>query len=115
MFSYPQLYKEVDYLHLSLQLKSSVEIFYVKNQKVTQPLIREIDFEKHNTNLIIGTNGAGKSTIVNLLPRLYEVEKGDIRIDGVSIKQISKKSLRESLSFVPQKPFLFFDTIYSNN
>lgn len=81
-----------------------------------QWILKNISFtiKKGETIALVGATGAGKSTIVNLLPRLYEVEKGDIRIDGVSIKQISKKSLRESLSFVPQKPFLFFDTIASN-
>ena len=70
--------------------------------------------KKGDTVAIVGATGAGKSTIVNLLPRLYEVELGEIRIDGVSIKQFSKKSLRECLSFVPQKPFLFFDTVEAN-
>jgi ABC-type multidrug transport system fused ATPase/permease subunit len=51
---------------------------------------------------------------VNLLPRLYEVELGEIRIDGVSIKKFSKKSLRECFSFVSQRPFLFFDTVEVN-
>lgn len=69
---------------------------------------------KGDTVAIVGATGAGKSTIVNLLPRLYEVELGEIRIDGVSIKQFSKKSLRECLSFVPQRPFLFFDTVEAN-
>lgn len=70
--------------------------------------------KKGETVAIVGATGAGKSTIVNLLPRLYEVEMGEIRIDGISIKEFSQQSLRECLSFVPQKPFLFFDTIAAN-
>lgn len=63
---------------------------------------------------IVGATGAGKSTIVNLLPRLYEIQKGSIKVDGVSIKEIKKSSLRKLFSFVSQKPFLFLDTIRAN-
>ncbi|MBM3191988.1 MAG: ABC transporter ATP-binding protein [Chlamydiae bacterium] len=81
-----------------------------------QWILKNVSFtiKKGETVALVGATGAGKSTIVNLLPRLYEVEQGDITIDGISIKKLSKKSLRELLSFVPQKPFLFFDTIASN-
>jgi len=66
------------------------------------------------TVAIVGPTGAGKSTIVQLLPRLYDVEKGEIRINGLSIKNYTQKSLRENIAFVPQKPFLFLDTINEN-
>jgi ABC-type multidrug transport system fused ATPase/permease subunit len=79
-------------------------------------ILRNVSFsiKKGDTVAIVGATGAGKSTIVNLLPRLYEVELGEIRIDGVSIKKFSKKSLRECFSFVSQRPFLFFDTVEVN-
>jgi len=79
-------------------------------------VLKNVSFsvKKGETVAIVGATGAGKSTIVNLLPRLYEVELGEIRIDGISIKEFSQLSLREALSFVPQKPFLFFDTIAAN-
>lgn len=63
---------------------------------------------------IVGPTGSGKSTIVQLLPRLYEVQQGEIRIDGLPLKAYTQKSLRESIAFVPQKPFLFLDTIAEN-
>jgi putative ABC transport system ATP-binding protein len=63
---------------------------------------------------IVGPTGAGKSTIVQLLPRLYEIQKGAITIDGRSISDYTCRSVRESISFVPQKPFLFLDTISEN-
>lgn len=69
---------------------------------------------KGKTVAIVGPTGAGKSTIVQLLPRLYDVQKGEIRIDGKMIKAYTQKSLRESIAFVPQKPFLFLDTVYEN-
>ncbi len=69
---------------------------------------------KGETVAIVGTTGAGKSTIVQLLPRLYDIQQGEIRIDGTSIKDFTQKSLRRQLGFVSQKPFLFYDTIASN-
>ncbi len=66
------------------------------------------------TVAIVGPTGAGKSTIVQLLPRLYDVEEGEIRINGISVKNYTQKSLRENIAFVPQKPFLFLDTINEN-
>ncbi len=69
---------------------------------------------KGETVAIVGPTGAGKSTIVQLLPRLFEPEKGEILIDGISISNYNPKSIRESIAFVPQKPFLFLDTIEEN-
>lgn len=63
---------------------------------------------------IVGPTGAGKSTIVQLLPRLYDIQKGEIRINGQCLKSFTQKSLRDSISFVPQKPFLFLDSIAEN-
>jgi ABC-type multidrug transport system fused ATPase/permease subunit len=63
---------------------------------------------------IVGPTGAGKSTIVQLLPRLYDAQKGQIRIDDLPLKEYTQGSLREAIAFVPQKPFLFVDTIANN-
>lgn len=63
---------------------------------------------------LVGPTGAGKSTIAQLLPRLYEIEKGEILIDGRPITSFTQKSLRESIAYVPQKSFLFFDTVAEN-
>lgn len=70
--------------------------------------------KKGQTVAIVGPTGSGKSTIVQLLPRLYDIEKGEIRIDGKAIHSYTQKSLRESIAFVPQKPFLFYDTVAAN-
>lgn len=70
--------------------------------------------EKGKTIAIVGPTGAGKSTIVQLLPRLYDIHKGEIRINGKSITTFTQKSLREQIAFVPQKPFLFLDTVEEN-
>lgn len=63
---------------------------------------------------IVGPTGAGKSTIVQLLPRLYNIQKGEIRIDGAPLMGFTQRSLREMIAFVPQKPFLFVDTVANN-
>lgn len=63
---------------------------------------------------IVGPTGGGKSTIVSLLTRLFEPQSGVITIDGVPIQQITQKSLREFFAVVPQKPFLFHDTVREN-
>jgi ATP-binding cassette subfamily B protein len=63
---------------------------------------------------LIGSTGSGKSTVVNLIPRFFEVSKGSIRIDGVDIRELSQYDLREQIGFVPQKGLLFSGTIDSN-
>ncbi len=66
------------------------------------------------TTAIIGSTGSGKSTLVNLLPRLYDVTEGAIEIDGINIKDMKLKKLRNMIGFVPQKGILFSGTIDSN-
>lgn len=80
------------------------------------PALEHISFtaKPGQTTAIIGSTGSGKSTIVNLLPRFYDVTGGDILIDGVSVKQMSQHALREKIGFVPQKGVLFTGTIRSN-
>ena len=66
------------------------------------------------TTAIIGSTGCGKSTLVNLIPRFYDVTKGEILVDGVDLREMSKHALREKLGYVPQKGVLFSGTIESN-
>lgn len=66
------------------------------------------------TTAIIGSTGSGKSTLVNLIPRLYDVTEGSITIDGKDIRDITMKSLRDEIGYVPQKGILFSGTIASN-
>lgn len=79
-------------------------------------VLKDLSFtvKKGETIAIVGPTGAGKSTIVSLLPRLYDVEKGAILIDGKPLQSFTQKSLREHIAFVPQKPFLFMDTVREN-
>jgi ATP-binding cassette subfamily B protein len=66
------------------------------------------------TTAFLGTTGSGKSTIVSLIPRFYEVTGGAIYIDGVDIREVTQHDLREKIGFVPQKSSLFSGTIESN-
>ena len=70
--------------------------------------------KKGETVALVGGTGVGKSTIVQLIPRLYDIQKGEILVDSKPIQSYTQKSLREQISFVPQKPFLFYDTVAAN-
>ena len=63
---------------------------------------------------LVGSSGAGKTTLVNLIPRFYELTSGHIRIDGVDIREVTIKSLREQIAMVAQENILFHDTVWNN-
>lgn len=79
-------------------------------------ILEDINFTARpgETTAIIGSTGSGKSTVVNLLPRFYDVTGGELCIDGVNVKDVSQKDLRDIIGFVPQKGVLFSGTIESN-
>lgn len=81
-----------------------------------EDVLHDIDFVARpgETTAIIGSTGCGKSTLVNLIPRLYDVSDGRILLDGKDIRNISMSDLREEIGFVPQKGVLFSGTIASN-
>jgi len=79
-------------------------------------ILEDINFtaEAGKITAIIGSTGSGKSTIVNLIPRFYDVTSGELLVDGVNVKDLSQKELRDIIGFVPQKGMLFSGTIESN-
>ncbi len=81
-----------------------------------EEILTDINFtaKPGETTAIIGSTGSGKSTIVNLLPRFYDVTRGELLIDGTNIKDVGVKELRKKIGFVPQKGILFSGTIKSN-
>ena len=81
-----------------------------------EEILTDINFtaKPGETTAIIGSTGSGKSTVVNLLPRFYDVTRGEILIDGENIKDVELKELRNKIGFVPQKGILFSGTIESN-
>ena len=80
------------------------------------PVLHNISFtaEPGQTTAIIGSTGSGKSTLLYLIPRFYDVTQGSITIDGIDLRQVRQNDLREIMSFVPQKGFLFQGDIAEN-
>ncbi len=97
-------------------LENGIEFRNVSFRYRDEWVLKDLSFtiKKGETVALVGPTGAGKSTIAKLLPRLYDIQEGEILIDGRSIKGYTQRSLREQIAFVPQKPFLFFDTIKEN-
>ena len=81
-----------------------------------KPVLKDICFKAKagQTIAILGPTGSGKSTLVHLLPRLYDSQEGEITIDGVNVKEIDKKWLRHNVGIVLQEPFLFSKTLRDN-
>jgi ATP-binding cassette subfamily B protein len=82
----------------------------------TTPVLKNVSLHAEPGNLIalVGPTGAGKTTIINLLTRFYEIDSGEIRIDGVNLHSINKAALRRQLGIVLQDGFLFADTVMEN-
>ena len=81
-----------------------------------EDVLTDINFtaEPKTTTAFIGSTGSGKSTLINLIPRLYDVTKGEILVDGINVKDVSLHDLHNKIGFVPQKGVLFSGTIESN-
>jgi ATP-binding cassette subfamily B multidrug efflux pump len=80
------------------------------------PVLKEISFraEAGRTTAIIGSTGAGKTTLLSLVPRLFDVTAGSVRVDGVDVRELDPDVLWERIGLVPQKPYLFSGTVASN-
>jgi ATP-binding cassette subfamily B protein len=100
----PTINGEINYDHVSFQ--------YVEGREVIHDV--NLHINPGETIAFVGTTGAGKSTMVALVDRFYDVTKGTLTIDGYDIKKISQESLRKQIGVVLQEPFLFSDTIREN-
>jgi ATP-binding cassette, subfamily B, multidrug efflux pump len=80
------------------------------------PVLRDLTFTAHpgQTTAVIGSTGAGKTTLVNLVPRLFDVTGGEVYVDGVDVRDVEPELLWSRLGLVPQKAFLFSGTVASN-
>ena len=81
-----------------------------------EPVLRNITFEVKpgETTAIVGSTGSGKSTLINLVPRLYDATGGSVLVDGVDVREMDRNDLWRRIGFVPQKAFLFGGTVASN-
>lgn len=98
------------------ELSESVEFKNVTFSYGDKNIIDNLNLKvnKGETVALVGSSGAGKSTIVNLIPRFYDVDSGSILIDGVDIREVSLKSLREHIALISQHVVLFDDTVANN-
>lgn len=101
----PDMKGEIEFQNVSFRYKDSAE-----------DVIHNISFKAHQgeTVALIGATGSGKSTIINLIPRLYDATEGTVLFDGVDVREYSTRALREKIGFVPQKAFLFSGTVADN-
>jgi ATP-binding cassette subfamily B protein len=104
-------------------LQANTERGYVTFQDVTfsydggeEPALCNISFDAKpgETTAIIGSTGSGKTTLVSLIPRFYDVDSGKVLVDGVDVRELSQEDLRRRIGFVPQKAVLFTGTVADN-
>ena len=91
---------------------TNVHFSYIQGEEVLKGI--SFDVKQGETVAIVGATGAGKSTIINLINRFYEIDSGDISVDNISVKDFTLDTLRDNVAIVLQDVFLFSDTIYNN-
>ena len=105
-------------VHPSESVKGEIEFDHVSfaYPEAGENVLTDISFKakKGQTIAVIGSTGSGKSTLINLIPRYYDVTKGSVKVDGVDVRDMTQKELRDKLGYVPQKGVLFSGTIDSN-
>lgn len=101
----PEIQGQVEFKNVSFAYKNSDE-----------PVLKDISFkiDKGETVAIIGSTGSGKSTLINLIPRLYDTTDGKVLVDGIDVKKAKQEALHEKLGYIPQKSILFSGSIRSN-
>lgn len=107
-----------DYVDENFDGKASVVFDHVafKYPDADEYVLKDISFEAHEGETIafIGSTGSGKSTLINLIPRLYDATEGEILIDGVNVKDYNLENLNKKIGYVPQRGVLFSGTVKSN-
>ena len=104
--------------HLPGNSKGEVEFEHVsfRYPGAEHDVLHDLNFvaKPGQTTAIIGSTGCGKSTLINLIPRFYDVTEGNIRVDGLDVREMTQHDLRDKIGYVPQKGVLFSGTIASN-
>lgn len=103
---------EVEFVHVSFRYPDAED----KSADTEEYVLQDVSFKvnKGETVAIIGSTGSGKSTLINLVPRFYDVCEGQVLIDGVDVRDYTQEALRNKLGYVPQKAVLFTGTVASN-
>jgi ATP-binding cassette, subfamily B, bacterial MsbA len=119
VFAYLDLHQEEQDTPGAVELRSfssEIEFEDVSFSYDTTPVLQNVCFQARKGELIafVGSSGAGKTTLVNLIPRFYEVSAGAIRVDGRDISDVTLRSLRGQISMVTQENILFHDTVFNN-
>ena len=106
--------KDVSDISLRGEIKFKNVSFKYKDAK--EYALKNISFTAHKGEIVafIGSTGSGKSTLINLIPRLYDATSGEVLVDGINVKEYSKKDLNNKLGYVPQRAILFSGTVLSN-
>lgn len=96
--------------------KGNIQFKNVKFSYDKEPILKGVSFsvDERDTVAIVGKSGSGKTTIINLISKLYTADYGSILIDGVNVNQIDRYTLRNNIAVIPQKPYLFNVTIREN-
>ncbi|WP_414043283.1 ABC transporter ATP-binding protein [Macrococcus sp. EM39E] len=110
---------DVDNHNRQLEIKGDIalqNVVFKYNDTQSKPTINNVSFQvnKGESLALVGATGAGKTTIIQLLARFYEIQGGNITIDGIDIKDIPKSTLRNQMAYVLQDPFIFDGTIREN-
>jgi len=110
-----KIYEDPDAIDIK-EFKDKIEFKNVSFKYENEYVLKNISFtiKKGEMIALVGPSGAGKSTIADLIPRFFDVTEGDILIDGISIKKLKIKDLRNLMGIVTQQPILFNDTIFRN-
>lgn len=113
----PEIVDKKDAVHVDhLKGNISFERVTFAYERTTEPVLKDISFniQAGETVALVGPSGAGKTTISSLIPRFYDVNEGKITIDGIDVRDMTKKSLRENIGIVQQNVFLFTGTLREN-
>ncbi|MFX0093768.1 MAG: ABC transporter ATP-binding protein [Candidatus Hodarchaeota archaeon] len=114
--STPEIRDDSNAIELQKDTKGTISFNHVSFGYRNEPVLKDIHFRiaGRKTVAILGATGSGKSSLINLIPRFYEVTNGSVTIDGIDIRKIQIESLRRRIGFVDQETFLFSKSVHEN-
>ncbi|MFX1255731.1 MAG: ABC transporter ATP-binding protein [Promethearchaeota archaeon] len=114
--STPEIVDDPHAIGLQKDTGGTISFYHVSFGYRSEPVLNDIDFTipGGKSVAILGATGSGKSSLINLIPRFYEVTNGSVTIDGIDVRKIEVESLRRGIGFVDQETFLFAKTVHEN-